>query len=155
MPSDKRRPTIGSTAVFCTSRLIFRRPLTTRPRICCSTCWTGSGTHPQRSIPGGPMPSFIVKPVAGEDFYVVWSTVVDAPTAFGSRQELEPLLRGDEGAPERFDRADQYGTSMRGRQRFGWHDQEFMLREWPIPNARYDEGIYQVPRKNVRALCER
>ena len=101
------------------------------------------------------MPSFIVKPVAGEDFYVVWSTVVDAPTAFGSRQELEPLLRGDEGAPERFDRADQYGTSMRGRQRFGWHDQEFMLREWPIPNARYDEGIYQVPRKNVRALCER
>lgn len=107
------------------------------------------------------MPNFIVKPVTAEDFYVAWSTIVDAPTAFGSREELAGLLRGDESKPERFDRADEYGTSMqdpelpRDHQWFGWHDEAFMLREWPIPNARYDEGTYEVPRENVRALCER
>lgn len=107
------------------------------------------------------MPSFIVKPVSTEDFYVVWSTVVDAPTGYGSRRELTALLAGIEGSPDRFDRADEFGTSMNDpaiasdRQWFGWHDKAFVLHEWPIPDARYAEGIYEVPRENVRALCER
>lgn len=104
------------------------------------------------------MPSFIVKPKADEDFYVVWSTVVDAPTAWGDRSELERDLGSVESSPERFDRADATGTSMNdpeirnGRQWFGWHDKEFMLMEWDIPNRQ--KGVYQVPRENVRALCE-
>lgn len=107
------------------------------------------------------MPSFIVKPVADEDFYVTWSTIVDAPTGYGSRAELAESLGPQEGAPERFERADEFGTSMMDpalagdRQWFGWHDKAFMLREWPIPNARHDKGIYEVPRENLRALCER
>lgn len=106
------------------------------------------------------MPSFIVKPVASDDFYVVWSTVVDAPTGCGSRKELARQLGPTVGSSERFERADEFGTSMqdpqipRNRQWFGWHDKAFMLREWPIPNARHGEGIYDVPRENVRALCE-
>jgi len=106
------------------------------------------------------MPSYIVKPLADEDFYVVWSTVLDAPTTFGSRAELAAGLGHQEDTSERLDRADEYGTSMndpeipRDRQWFGWHDKAFMLREWPIPNARHDEGIYEIPRENVRALCE-
>lgn len=108
------------------------------------------------------MPSFIVKPRAGEDFYVVWSTVVDAPTMFGTRDELiSDYPSRSEFASERFDRADEYGTSMcdpdlpRDRQWFGWHDEAFRLENWPIPNARHGEGIYEVRRENVRALCER
>lgn len=105
------------------------------------------------------MPSFIVKPVADEDFYVVWSTIVDAPTAFGTLGELAAELGPKKGAPERFLRADEFGTSMqdpqipRDRQWFGWHDKAFQLMEWPWPGRRHD-GIYQVPRENVRALCE-
>lgn len=107
------------------------------------------------------MPSFIVKPVRDEDFYVEWSTVVDAPTAWGSRVELSRLLGPRASAPERFDRADEFGTSMqdptlpRDRQWFGWHDEAFVLREWPIPNAHHADGIYEVPRDRVRELCER
>jgi hypothetical protein len=106
------------------------------------------------------MPSFIVKPIADDDFYVEWSTVVDAPTAFGTRVGLAKLLPGDSGSSERFRRADQYGTSMmdpalpRDRQWFGWHDRAFLLMEWEIPNRRSD-GAYEVARENVRALCER
>ena len=59
------------------------------------------------------MRSFIVKPAADDDLYVVWSTIVGAPTACGSREELAKQLGPDEGAPERFNRADEYGTSMR------------------------------------------
>jgi len=109
---------------------------------------------------GERVPSFIVKPIADEDFYVVWSTVVDAPTGCGSREELARDLGPAKGAPERFDRADKFGTSMkdpeiaRDCQWFGWHDKAFRLAEWPIPNARRNEGIYQVPRENIRALCE-
>ena len=106
------------------------------------------------------MPSFIVKPIATDDFYVVWSTVVDAPTGWGSKSELMQQLGSDEGAPERFQRADERGTSMKDptlpldRQWFGWHEDAFMLREWAIPNARHGEGIYSIPRANLRALCE-
>lgn len=112
------------------------------------------------------MPSFIVKPNRDEDFYVLWSTVVDAPTAYGTRDELASLLRDEAAArfaqetAERFERADEFGTSMndpqlsRDRQWFGWHDKAFALREWPIPDARHDENFYEVPRENVRALCE-
>ena len=102
------------------------------------------------------MPTFIVKPKRDEDFYVLWSTVVDAPTGYGMRAELI----GPFGGPaERFDRADEYGTSMqdpdlpRDRQWFGWHDESFLLMNCG-PDAPAN-GVWRVPRANVRDLCER
>ena len=101
------------------------------------------------------MPAFIVKPQSHEDFYVEWSTVVDAPLRWGSRQEC-----AEAGVPEeRLARADAKGTSMRDpvlppdRQWFGWHDHDFIVMELDIPDRA--PGSYSVPRGNVRALCER
>jgi hypothetical protein len=59
------------------------------------------------------MPSYIVKASPDEDFYVMWSTIVEAPTAWGTRAQLTAVtyFTPDELTPDRFDRADQYGTS--------------------------------------------
>ena len=54
------------------------------------------------------MPTYIIKPSRDEDFYVWWSTVVDAPIGWGPRDYV-PL--DNEGSPERFARADERGTS--------------------------------------------
>lgn len=55
------------------------------------------------------MPRFIMK-VPDRDLYVEWSSIVEAPIAWGSRAEM---MDGEEGSvdPERLDRADMYGTS--------------------------------------------
>lgn len=105
------------------------------------------------------MPTFIVKPKADEDFYVAWSTIVDAPTTYGTREEIsrDPHARA---SAERLARADEYGTSMmcpalpRDEQWFGWHDDSFLVGEVSIPNRR-EGGAYYVSRCNIRALCER
>lgn len=62
------------------------------------------------------MPSYIVKGDPSREEYVYWSTVTDAPYAWGSRAELEAELEKinpgrNAAAPERFDRADETGTS--------------------------------------------
>lgn len=101
------------------------------------------------------MPTFIVKPKRDEDFYVAWSTVVDAPVAWGTQAALDDGWRV-ETSPERFDRADEYGTSMfdpdlpRDQQWFGWHDTEFMIRE-VVPYR--DGGAWVAPREQLRDIC--
>jgi hypothetical protein len=91
------------------------------------------------------MPSYIVKPDRGEDFYVIWSTVVEAPLAFGDRAYLQTLTH-HETAPERFARADERGSSAM----------------WPSTNDPYlgysSKGmIYEqrgwLPRGNLKAAC--
>jgi hypothetical protein len=81
------------------------------------------------------MPSFIVKPERGIDFYVLWSTVVDAPIAWGSRQELSEAgdgFRGDKTyAHDRFERADHNGTSMQDGSWFGWDDETIIVMNMP------------------------
>lgn len=61
------------------------------------------------------MPSLIVKPDRSLDYYIVWSSVVDGATAAGTRAHLQSVL--SRGTPffadERFDRADEYGSSAR------------------------------------------
>lgn len=60
------------------------------------------------------MPSLIVKPEKDVDFYVVWSSVVDNITAAGTRAQLQHdtlLAARKEAGDDRFDRADQYGSS--------------------------------------------
>lgn len=53
------------------------------------------------------MPHYIVKPVKDEDFYVDWSTITDAPSMWGTREQM--LRR--RVAADRLDRADATGTS--------------------------------------------
>jgi hypothetical protein len=104
------------------------------------------------------MPSFIVKAKPDEDFYVYWSTIVDCPVAWGTRAELSGHLSPDEAKDERWERADKNGTSAKlpdvpdSEQWFGWNDLEFGIREC-IPYR--DGGWYDLPRHNLRELCER
>ena len=81
------------------------------------------------------MPAYIVKDKPDEDFYVMWSSVVDAPTFCGTRAEMEQCRWFGPGdvASERFARADKYGTSAQwGADRpgaeivrpYGWSDTE-------------------------------
>lgn len=97
------------------------------------------------------MPSFVVKPNRDEDFYVYWSTVVDAPTAFGSRAEM---LQHHEITPDRMRRADLNGTSAHDVRDYGWDDRAFLVCNIDFAERRNDHS-YSVPRKKVRELCER
>lgn len=106
------------------------------------------------------MPSYIVKADPDQDWYCLWSTIVDAPCQWGSRAEMESQSYDPrEVAPERFARADKNGTSAAWENwpeddmPFGWNDDEFLLMnatpEWPD-----DNGCWLLPRKNLRAFCE-
>lgn len=70
------------------------------------------------------MPSFILKTAPDENLYVEWSTIVDAPISWGSREQMKSWGVGE----DRLARADQYGTSMCDpalpfdQQWFGWSD---------------------------------
>jgi hypothetical protein len=94
----------------------------------------------------------IIKLDANEDFYVLWSSVVDAPVAFGTREEIAEILIADAvlkataETQERFARVDEHGTSsMIGRP----------------PEYSYDDGgmIYQqqgwLKRSDLKELCIR
>lgn len=105
------------------------------------------------------MPSFLVKATPDADWYCLWSTVVDAPTYWGTRAELirehcDPAAV----VAERFDRADKNGTSAMipgtsdDEQWFGWNDSPFILSE-AGPEYR-DGGCWMLPRANLRAFCE-
>ena len=103
------------------------------------------------------MPTYIIKPSRDEDFYVWWSTVVDAPIGWGPRDYV-PL--DNEGSPERFARADERGTSANWpdwpveKMPFGWN-----VSEWRITNQddleETGEGWWLLPRKNLREFCRR
>lgn len=63
------------------------------------------------------MPTFIVKAEPDTDLYVLWSTVVDAPTFTGTRAEVTQHLAWQDGnrsaqqIEQRFARADAHGSS--------------------------------------------
>lgn len=109
------------------------------------------------------MPSYIVKADRDQDFYVNWSTVVDAPTDWGTRAELEESRQPADVTPERFARADERGTSANWinwpaeKMPFGWGDESFIVMEVDLPNDRTEneDGYYSLPRTNLRAFCER
>lgn len=69
------------------------------------------------------MPTIVIKPSRDEDFYVGWSTIVEAPVWCGSREEAAQILVLDaSGSPDqpesRLVRADINGTSAAGD--FAW-----------------------------------
>jgi hypothetical protein len=94
--------------------------------------------------------TYIVKPDRDEDFYVLWSDIVEAPTAFGPRAYLEGLRQWrHDPSPERFDRADAYGCSAMWPEPddpiYGFGDAEgmiYMQRGW-------------LRRDRLKAACER
>jgi hypothetical protein len=106
------------------------------------------------------MPGYIVKPDPDVDFYVRWSTVVDAPTAWGPRAWFEKEFAGDsEVAPDRFERADATGSSAlwpnEAAPVFGWQDDDFTVMEIDLPGGRKLGGWYRLPRASLRELCDR
>jgi hypothetical protein len=98
------------------------------------------------------MPSFIVKASPDEDYYVMWSEIVDAPTAAGTRAELETTsyFQPADVAPERFARADQYGTSAAAPA----GGKIYRFYEWSDSGMVYKQQGY-LPRARLRELCER
>ena len=97
------------------------------------------------------MPSFVVKVAPDADAYVVWSTIVAAPTAWGTRDEIAAYLLDDSplkaeyahpSITERFDRADATGTSAYDPRNYGWDDDGFIFaqRGW-LPRARLAEFL--------------
>ncbi len=82
------------------------------------------------------MPSVVIRPDAAVERYVVWSTVVEAPLAYGRRGEIIRWLRirdpqGTDSPPDkRLDRADRLGSSAFPQWGFGhWDDAEFIYQQ--------------------------
>lgn len=98
------------------------------------------------------MPTYIIKPSRDEDFYVWWSTIVDAPVAWGPRDDSEPA--------ERWERADERGTSANWtdwpieKMPYRWDCEPLLIREQPdLPDG--GEGWWYIPRANLREFCRR
>jgi hypothetical protein len=86
------------------------------------------------------------------DLYIEWSTVVDAPTAVGTRAQFEKEMnipkRGEEFMTEeairiRMDRVNKHGTSRLGDDDGNWDDKGLLYRQGPKPAF--------LPRKNFLA----
>lgn len=90
------------------------------------------------------MPSFIIKPVADRDEYVVWSTVIDNVTMAGTRLEfaIEPELHAGEFAAERFERADATGSSEHFGSIFHWERDLFL-----VHNLSWTDEAFRVVRR--------
>lgn len=77
------------------------------------------------------LPRSIVKPEKDKDFYVEWSTVVDAPTFYGTRADIIEHSKESDWrhiAEERLERADATGTSARWY-KASWEDDEIYILE--------------------------
>lgn len=98
------------------------------------------------------MPSYIVKASPDEDFYVMWSEIVEAPTAAGTRAELEAIgyFTPADVAPERFDRADQHGTSAAAPA----GGKIYRFYEWTDKGMIYQQQGW-LPRERLKELCDR
>jgi len=78
------------------------------------------------------MPSYIIKRSPDHDEYLIWSTIVDAPTTtVGNREEVLELLAwrfpGDD-SEARLERADRQGSSAYSGQ-YGFEHDHFIWRE--------------------------
>lgn len=84
------------------------------------------------------MGSCVLKANRTDDLYCIWSSIVDAPTVVGTREEIKGELVADfapgrpryeeelERAEQAMARADEHGSSARAI-RFGWWDDEDLL----------------------------
>jgi hypothetical protein len=89
------------------------------------------------------MPSYVIRVDRDEPaMYVMWSTIVDDITAYGTREELRQIRthRGyEETADERFDRADETGTSdmfeVESAREGAWGDSGFVCQQKWLPRS--------------------
>lgn len=105
------------------------------------------------------MGTTFIKPKADEDFYVLYSSIVDSPVGFGSRAEFyedEYWHTCGELSADRFERADKFGTSARwGSPAHGWHEKELMVREGIVDPTRSENVSHgEVKREDLRKFCE-
>lgn len=92
------------------------------------------------------MPSYVVKADRDHDLYVMWSTVVDGPTATGTREEMAARHDVDEA---RLGRADEFGSSALSRGLGDWHDSGFVVK-WDHTGS-WETEFRWLPRKNLYA----
>ncbi|KMV17532.1 hypothetical protein ACT17_14635 [Mycolicibacterium conceptionense] len=93
----------------------------------------------------------IIKPKRDEDFYVVYSSIVDSFICWGTRAELEAEY--EHAAPDRFARADSTGSSCAWitPPEFGWHEDEVHVREGvELPDGAHAQ---RVPRDRIAEFC--
>ena len=99
------------------------------------------------------MADTIIKPNKDEDFYVLWSSIVDSPLAWGSAEELAGFheeIRGEPPTPERMARVDRTGTSAL------WPSAEDPYMAWGDPDqSLIFEQRGTIRRDRLKALCER
>lgn len=88
------------------------------------------------------MGKVLVKPERDSDFYVMWSSIVDAPVAFGTKvslQKADPTWTDDY-----FERADRLSCSSR-----------IFPKTWDEDFAMNFQGVGTVRRSQMVQLCER
>jgi hypothetical protein len=93
------------------------------------------------------MGQFIIKASSDEDWYCVWSTVVDAPVEYGTKAEIRQRRHIENLSDDRFSRADTHGTSAIDCDWYGWDDKVFMVRECGLPEVR------DLKRADLKAFC--
>jgi len=107
------------------------------------------------------MGRYLMKPDSREDFYVEYSTVVDAPVAWGSRADFQGLEDsavsfGDSSdyGDERFQRADATGSSSFIGE--GAFDEMFLMIREGFKRSELPAGVAycEVPRIELRAFLE-
>jgi hypothetical protein len=77
------------------------------------------------------MGSCIIKASPQEDLYLEWSTVVEAPTAVGTRKQMAEYLRvnGSRDPESRLARADSRGSSAWDIDLGGWRDEYLIYQQ--------------------------
>lgn len=75
------------------------------------------------------MSNYILQPDAGEDFYAYWSTIVDSPIAWGTREQLTKQFGEDAMREERWERAEKFGTSSMIGSHSREEDDTYIMRE--------------------------
>ncbi len=81
------------------------------------------------------MGTIVIKPDRDVDFYVGWSSIVEAPVWWGPTAEvreyiLQDVRRGISDSPEvRLARADEHGTSSHDPRDGGWDDEGFIYEQ--------------------------
>src|SRR5262245_22785603 len=122
----------------------MRRGSRTPPLRRTTSCAQRAGSSCQRRNPAD-MGDFLVKASRTEELYLVWSTVVDAPTwIFDGRNHVLKHLRDEykrrkacpdcgrgilEEPEAKLRRVDETGTSGRDVRWYGWDDTAFIVME--------------------------
>ncbi len=97
----------------------------------------------------------IIRTAPGRDLYLVWSSIVDAPVAVGTRTEMVEYARREwrleeERAEAAVVRADELGTSDRTFDTGGWEDEEL-----PVFNGwNLEPGWWYVRRDRLVEFAE-